>query len=142
MDYHTPEVEERPLANQKPLNILVTEDDEVNYNYIKIILTRAGHNLTHAVTGSQAVELCLQYPSFDLILMDIRLPEMDGFEATREIRKFNPDVPIIALTAYAFSDDRNLSLQAGCNDFLPKPMKKEDLINAISRNCIIRHSNT
>ncbi len=142
MDYHTPEVEERPGINQKSLNILVTEDDEVNYNYIKIILTRAGHKLTHAVTGNQAVELCLQYPSFDLILMDIRLPEMDGFEATREIRKFNPDVPIIALTAYAFSDDRNLSLQAGCNDFLPKPMKKEDLINAISRNCIIRHSNT
>lgn len=142
MEYEAPVMEERAGTDQSSLHILVSEDDEVNYNYIRILLTRAGHRLSHAADGLQAVELCRQGPPFDLILMDIRLPEMDGFQATREIRKFNPTIPIIALTAYTFSDDQSLALQAGCNDFLPKPMKREDLFNAISRNCIIRHSNT
>lgn len=128
-----PEVHAIPAGDHIKLKILVTEDDVVNFNYLHVILTKANHTAIHAITGGAAVELCRQNPSIDIVLMDIKLPDMDGYTATREIRKFNSEIPIIALTAYAFEGDREKAIEAGCNDYLPKPVKKEELILALNK---------
>jgi len=119
----------------KNLKILIVEDDEISYT----LLTRMLHNISkevlHAITGVQAVEACRNNPDFDLILMDIKMPVMDGFEATRQIRQFNKDVIIIAQTAYAFSDDKKLALEAGCNDYITKPINTTSLFELIKKHC-------
>ncbi|MCX6277290.1 MAG: response regulator [Bacteroidetes bacterium] len=123
-----------PKSDQRPLKILITEDDQVNYYFLRVILTKAGHTLIHTVTGGEAVEICRKNSDIDLVIMDIRLPDMDGYEATREIRKFNSDIPIIALTAYAIEGDREKALDAGCNDYLSKPVKKDTLIATLNKH--------
>jgi len=79
------------------------------------------------------VEVCLNNPDIDLVLMDIKLPTIDGYEATRQIRKFNKDVIIIAQTAYALEGDREKAIAAGCNDYISKPIKKDELLEKISK---------
>ncbi|MBI9037633.1 MAG: response regulator, partial [Bacteroidales bacterium] len=89
-------------------------------------------------TGEEAVEICRNNPDIDLILMDIKMAKMDGYEATRQIRKFNKDVVIIAQTAHALSGHREKALEAGCNDYISKPIKKEVLLSKIKlqlRSC-------
>jgi len=83
--------------------------------------------------GKEAIEICKSYHSFDLVLMDIQLPLMNGYEATREIKKFMPNLPVIALTTYAQLEDRKKCLEAGCNDFLSKPVNKANLFMTIDR---------
>ena len=78
-------------------------------------------------TGTEAVSVCLKNPDIDLVLMDIQLPEMDGYEATRKIRKFNKDIIIIAQTAFALNGDREKSIAAGCNDYMSKPIDSNEL---------------
>ena len=129
----TPDTKPDVSPEQRPLKILVTEDDQVNFYFLRVILTRAGHTIIHAITGTEAVVISRQNPDIDIILMDIRLPDMDGYEATREIRKFNPEIPIIALTAYAIEGDREKALEAGCTDYLAKPVKKEELIRTLNK---------
>lgn len=73
-------------------------------------------------------------PAIDLVLMDIKMPDMDGYEATRRIREFNPQVVIIAQTAYAMAGDREKALASGCNDHITKPIRQKDLLDVISRN--------
>ncbi|MBI9039537.1 MAG: response regulator, partial [Bacteroidales bacterium] len=87
----------------------------------------------YAKTGSQAVEICNNNSDIDLILMDIRIPEVSGYESTRQIRKFNKDVIIIAQTAYALAGDREKALEAGCDDYIAKPIKKDELISIIQK---------
>jgi hypothetical protein len=117
----------------KHMKILVSEDDDVNFHFINLLLKRAGHTVLHAGTGTEAIEICRITPDIDLVLMDIRLPDINGYEATRQIRKFNADIPIIALTAFAFESDREKALQSGCNDYLSKPVKKEELFNTMRK---------
>ena len=88
--------------------------------------------MLYAEDGAQAVKLCREHDQIDLVLMDIQMPEMNGYEATHEIRKFRPDLPIIALTAYAFEEDKLRVLNAGCNDFITKPINKDGLIAKMS----------
>lgn len=113
--------------------ILVAEDDEFNYKYLEIILKRSGYIVLHALDGQVAVSICRDNPKVSLILMDMKMPVMGGLEATREIRTFMPDIPIIAQTAYVSSADENDAYQAGCNHFLSKPVSKEKLINLVSK---------
>lgn len=102
------------------VTILIAEDIDSNYILLYSILHN-NYNLVRAHNGAEAVELSrLHNPS--IILMDIKMPEMDGLEATKKIREYDTDVPIIALTAFAFDTDRQKALQAGCNDFLSKPI--------------------
>jgi CheY-like chemotaxis protein len=89
----------------------------------------------HAITGVQAVEACRNNPDLDLVLMDIRMPKMDGNEATRQIRQFNTDVIIIAQTAYAFSGDKEKATEAGCNDYISKPIDMTLLYELIKKHC-------
>ena len=111
------------------LNILVAEDNDGNYRLISNLLR--GNRLTRAITGAEAVEQA-RIQTFDLILMDIRMPVMDGLQATALIREFDPDIPIIALTANAFDSDKDNALTAGCSYFMTKPVKKRELIQLLS----------
>lgn len=92
-----------------------------------------GKNIMKVRTGTEAVKACHDNPDLDLILMDIRMPEMDGYEATRQIRHFNDKVIIIAQTAYGLSGDREKAIEAGCNDHLSKPIRKDKLMEVVHK---------
>ena len=109
--------------------ILVAEDEDNNYELVKVVLSKR-YRLLRAHNGIEAVTFCEdEHP--DLILMDIRMPEMDGLDATRILKEVNPDVPIIALSAYAFEENIREAQAAGCNGFLSKPFRVEDLLDKI-----------
>jgi signal transduction histidine kinase len=108
----------------KKLKILIVEDDETSYLFLKRLLRELSNEILPAKTGLDAVTACINNPDLDLVLMDIQMSGMDGYETTRQIRQFNKDVIIIAQTAYAFSGDREMALAAGCNDYISKPIKK------------------
>jgi signal transduction histidine kinase/ABC-type amino acid transport substrate-binding protein/CheY-like chemotaxis protein len=112
----------------KEYNILVAEDNDSNYLLVKAILK--SHVLTRAVNGEKAVELASKN-RYDAILMDIRMPIMDGLEATKKIREFDKNVKIIALTANAFDSDRVDAMNAGCDSFLTKPLNKKELMKVL-----------
>ncbi|OQX81417.1 MAG: hypothetical protein B6D64_01990, partial [Bacteroidetes bacterium 4484_276] len=116
----------------KKLKVLVAEDDEANVMYLSMVLDDLCKEILYAKTGVEAVELCRNNPDIDLILMDVRMPEMDGLEAARQIREFNLNVGIVAQTAYALSGDREKSLKAGCNNYISKPIKTHVLIEIIN----------
>jgi len=124
---YTNNIESEDWTDKK---ILVVEDDEISYQYINELLLETNARLTHVKTGVKAIELA-KNEYFDLILMDIQLPGIDGNDTTKEIRKFNQHVPIIAQTANAMSDDRNKSLLAGCNDYISKPIVAQSLLKTI-----------
>lgn len=117
--------------DKKELKILIAEDNDSNYTLVQHILNN--YNLTHVQNGVEAVNK-VREEEFDLILMDMKMPVMGGLEATRKIREFNQKIPIIALTANAFDSDRVSALDAGCNEFLAKPIKKSQLLELFRRN--------
>lgn len=117
--------------DKKELKILIAEDNDSNYTLVQHILNN--YNLTHVQNGVEAVNK-VREEEFDLILMDMKMPVMGGLEATRKIREFNQKIPIIALTANAFDSDRVSALDAGCNEFLAKPIKKSQLLELFSKN--------
>ncbi len=121
-------------SNKKHLKILVAEDDETSKLHLSILLQNMAEEIYYARSGTEAIKMGQKHPELDLILMDIKMPLMDGDEASREIRKFNSDIIIIAQTAYALSGDRAKALAAGCNDYITKPIKKELLIEIIQKH--------
>lgn len=116
---------------QQIKKILVAEDVESNFILLKNLIGRE-YTLLWAKDGVEAIEMYKQYQP-DLILMDIKMPRMDGLEATHIIRSYSKEVPIIALTAYAFETDKELALEMGCNDFVTKPVSKEALEKALEK---------
>lgn len=115
------------------LKVLVAEDDDFNFEYIKAILNKAKYVILHACTGAEAIELYRNNPDTDIILMDIKMPDMDGYNSAREIRKLNASVPIIAVTAYAATGDRQKCLQAGMNDYISKPVTPQNLLLVLDK---------
>ncbi len=111
--------------------ILIAEDEDSNYRYLEMVLNKTKAKILWAKDGLEAIDLCKQYEP-DLILMDIKMPNMDGLEATRMIKKTHPEIPIIAQTAYAMENDEHLSLEAGCNSYLSKPIKANKLLEVLS----------
>ena len=111
--------------------ILVAEDNESNFILMTYIL-KGKYEIVRAKNGQEAVEMIAK-GGIDLVLMDIKMPVMDGLEATKAIRETNADVPIVALTANAFDSDRQLALEAGCNDFLSKPVSREKCLKTIAQ---------
>ncbi len=109
------------------IKILIAEDDEVSGLLIEKYVKIFGKEILKARTGVEALDICRVNPDIDLIFMDIRMPEMDGYEAIMEIRKFNKDVIIIAQTAFGLSGDRDKALASGCNDYIAKPIIKTEL---------------
>ena len=114
----------------KDLNILIAEDNDSNYLLIKKLLK--DNQLTRTITGVEAIEK-IKAQTFDIVFMDMRMPVMNGLEATSLIREFNQTTPIIALTANAFDSDRENALAAGCNHFMTKPVKKRELMDLLFR---------
>jgi len=115
------------------LKILIAEDDEGSEMLISQEVKLFSKEILTARTGFEAVEICRKTPDIDLILMDIRMPVMDGYVATRQIREFNKDVIIFAQTAYALAGDREKAIDAGCNDYISKPIIKEQLWTLIHK---------
>lgn len=113
--------------------ILVAEDDEVNFAYINEIFKGTGADIIHAANGKEAVDINKQNNSIDLILIDIKMPVMNGYEAIKQIRQTKPNVPIVAQTAYALSDEMLKAFNAGSNDYISKPFKKDQLLNLVSK---------
>jgi len=110
--------------------ILVAEDDDANYKFLEITLVLAKFKVIRAENGLMAVEI-FQNQTIDFIFMDMKMPEMDGIEATIEIRKINKDVPIIAQTAYSTQKDELMAIQAGCNNFITKPLERKKVLAII-----------
>ncbi len=114
--------------------ILVAEDDETNYFYINALLKHETEfTVLHAQTGKEAIEIFKQDPDIALILMDIKMSDINGIEATRQIKEFNKDIPVIAVTAYAMLGDEEKILAAGCDGYLSKPISKSSLLRTISK---------
>ena len=118
----------------KKLKILIVEDDEISYSLLSRTLQKISKEVLQAITGVEAVEYCRNNPDLDLVLMDIRMPRMNGLEATQQIRQFNKDVIIIAQTAYGFSSDCEKALEAGCNDYISKPINRTLLFKLIKKH--------
>lgn len=115
------------------LKILIAEDDETADALLSIFIRDISKEVLHAKSGLQAVELCRNNSDIDIVLMDINMPEMNGYEATRQIRTFNKEVNIIAQTAYALPGDQEKSLKAGCNAYISKPIIKVELLALIQQ---------
>jgi PAS domain S-box-containing protein len=113
--------------------IMVVEDEISNFELVKATLDKTKANIVYAQNGKEAVDLFENSHHFDLILMDIRMPEMNGYDATMKIRETDQEIPIISLTAYAMAEDRQKSLDAGCNDYLSKPIMPKDLLQTIGK---------
>ncbi|MFK5877861.1 MAG: PAS domain S-box protein [Flavobacteriaceae bacterium] len=113
--------------------ILIAEDEEVNFLFLEILLVdklRVPCKILHAIDGEEAVEMCKDNPNIDLVLMDIKMPKLNGYEATKEIKKIRPELPIVAQTAYSTREDMKKATDAGCVEFITKPINK-DILNKI-----------
>jgi len=121
------------VSQIRNLKVLIAEDDEGSAMLISMAIRRFSKEILRAVNGLEAVEACLNHPDIDLVLMDIKMPEMDGYEATRQIRQFNKAVIIIAQTAYALTGDREKTIETGCNDYISKPIKKTQFMELMEK---------
>lgn len=134
---HFVEVEDADLKSMSDsdpgLRILIVEDDPSSFEYLSLILQRSNHRVFHTYTGFEAVELCRQHNKFDVILMDVKLPGIDGYETTRRIRDLGFDLPIIAVSAFAFTEDQQRAFKAGCNDYITKPVNKDTLFSKLDQ---------
>jgi PAS domain S-box-containing protein len=117
----------------KKKKVLIVEDDEMSEMLLSVLLGNYFDERFYARTGIEAIEVSHNIPDIDLILMDIKMPGMDGYEATCQIRKFNPGVIIIAQTAHALAGDRERALEAGCNEYISKPYNKISLMKVINK---------
>jgi PAS domain S-box-containing protein len=113
--------------------ILIAEDDLMSDIYLKNILRPYTSNIYKAANGKEAMVMCAKNPEISLVLMDLKMPVMDGFEATRQIRTFRKDLPIIAISAYALAKDKKEAYEAGVTDFLPKPVGKAELFEKLRK---------
>jgi two-component system, cell cycle response regulator DivK len=109
--------------------ILIAEDDEISFKFLDLVLTRKTKvSVIWAINGQMAVDFCKLYDHIDLVLMDIQLPILDGVEAIRQIKSFKPALPIIVQTANAFNEEWDRCFDAGCDDYITKPVNLQDLL--------------
>jgi signal transduction histidine kinase len=137
IDENSTKIENLPpveLPSINKLKILIVEDDETSEELIAIAVKEFGKEIISVRTGKEAVEASQNNQDIDLVLMDIQLPKMDGYEATRQIRNFNKDIVIIAQTAFGLSGDREKAIASGCNDYIAKPINVDEL-----KQMIIKH---
>lgn len=116
----------------KDKTILIVEDEMLNYKYLEVLLKVTGVNIIWAHDGSEAIEIMKSQNNIALVLMDIQMPDINGYQATETIRKFNNETPILAQTAFVLPDDIQRIKRCGCNDYLPKPIRKEVLYKKIA----------
>jgi CheY-like chemotaxis protein len=121
------------MNDKKLPNILIAEDVESNFLYLKAVLSKLNATIFWAKNGAEAVDICNEENAIDLVFMDLQMPEMNGYEATQILKTKYPGLPIIAQTAFAMSDDREKALDAGCDDYLAKPIKSKDLLSVVGK---------
>ena len=111
--------------------VLIAEDNDSNFILMTYILKKS-YEYERAKNGQEAVEM-VEKSKFDIVLMDIKMPVMDGLEATKKIKEAHPEIPVIALTANAFDSDRQLAFDAGCDEFLSKPISSDMCLKTIAK---------
>jgi len=119
--------------NEQNLKVLVVEDDEASYQLINASLKLLDINLLRAKNGQEALQIYDQNIDLKLVLLDIQLPGMDGYEVLIELKKRKPDLPIVAQTAYSMIDDREKCIEAGCNEYLSKPLNLQKLRDMVKK---------
>lgn len=119
--------------NWEGKTILVVEDEEVARFFYKTVLQNTGVKVLFAENGAEGVRLVDDNHKIDCILMDLRLPIMDGYEATRNIKKQNPEIPLIVQTAYVLSNERQKAYESGCDDFISKPVRIDALYKVLTK---------
>ncbi len=127
---------ENKRDKSKKQTILIAEDEEINYLYLEALFekeTETNYNLIHAKNGKEAVDFCLANNDIGLVLMDIKMPEMNGHEATEKIKAQRPNLPIIAQTAYSTEADKELAFKHGCDDFISKPIDTKTLMQLTNK---------
>ncbi len=126
---------EQPEYHWNNRVVLITEDEEVNFFYLKTLLKKTQARILRAKNGKEAVDIIAEHKGgIDLVLMDINMPVMDGYEAMRIIKSKHPDLPIIAQTAYTLNNDRHKCLKAGFNDYIAKPINRVALFRMVNDN--------
>lgn len=131
------EFEDLNQTNWKDRVFIIAEDEELNYKFLEAVLSKTQAKILRAKTGIEAVELCKNISKIDLVLMDIKMPQMNGYVASQEIKKFRPSVPIIAQTAFATQDEIFKCKQAGCDDVITKPIDIGELMQMISEKMYV-----
>ncbi len=121
------------MAEINRKTILVAEDEDDSYTLIEYLLASLDVTIIRAVNGIDAIDKCKQLKSIDLILMDIRMPKMTGFQATKEIKAFSTNIPVIAQTAYAIIGDEQKILESGCDDYISKPLNPKLFLEKVNR---------
>jgi len=141
-NHHPAEIQNDSGENKEfktPIVILIAEDEDFNFILLSEMLSNSNFSVLRAINGFDAVELCRSSKHIDLVLMDIKMPIMDGYKATKKIKKIRPSLPIIAQTAYSADIDKTRAFSSGCSDFVSKPFNKHELISIINRLLIKPH---
>ena len=119
---------------EKQKTILVAEDEENNFLLAKEIIQMQGFEVIHAWNGEEAIKMVHEHPEISLVLMDIKMPTLNGYEATRQIKQLRPQLPVIALTAYALPGDRSKAIEAGCDDYMAKPVSVQKFVGVLDKH--------
>ena len=120
------------IKNWENKVVVIAEDEQINYLFLKAVLKPTKAHIIWTKTGRETIEICTTQKA-DIVLMDIKMPDLNGLEATIEIKKKLPHLPIIAQTAYVMEEDEEASINAGCDDYISKPIRPENLISIMSK---------
>lgn len=131
--YEEPAGMTRRSPNWADHSILIAEDEDSNFQLLDVMLRKSKVKVMRAYNGKEAVEFVRSGKEFDLVLMDVRMPVMNGYDATAAIKEINPNLPVVAQTAFALSGDREISINSGCDDYISKPIKSDELFRIISK---------
>ncbi|MFC2152088.1 response regulator [Bacteroidota bacterium] len=120
------------FKNWEDKTVVIAEDEQINYLFLKAVLKPTKANVIWTKTGRETIDIC-NTEKVDIVLMDIKMPDLNGLEATIEIKKVFPKLPIVAQTAYAMEEDEEASMKAGCDDYISKPIRPENLITIMAK---------
>ncbi len=123
--------------NWKGKTILVVDDNELNSKLLQRLIEPTGAKVIIATDGKPAIEACLKNQDINIIMMDIQMPEMDGYEATKTIKSIRPEVPVIAQTAYFVNEERQKMQDAGCDEYISKPIRRNELLELLNKYLMI-----
>ncbi len=112
--------------------VVIAEDEQINYLFLKAVLKPTKAKVIWTKTGRETIDIC-NSEKVDIVLMDIKMPDLNGLEATIEIKKNLPNLPIIAQTAYAMEEDEQASMESGCDDYISKPIRPENLLAIMNK---------
>ncbi|HRS18504.1 MAG TPA: ATP-binding protein, partial [Bacteroidales bacterium] len=129
------EIVSQPIGNINfnKATIVIAEDNDTNFQLLEATLSKCNLTIIRAVNGQDAIDICMQNSAVQFVLMDIRMPKIDGITASAEIKKYRPDLPIVIQSAYKANEERKQAIEAGCDEYLSKPIKKHELISCLLR---------